>query len=1571
MKTKPGKFLSFLLSFAMVAWMAVGIATPVYAADTADNASGGAAAVFASGTNEGAGGDGASTPADVTGTDEGDGGDGASTPADVTGTDEGAGGDGASTSVDVIGTDEEAGGNDAALPPEDAAPDDAIAPESGGAINALAGFDYEITHAGTTAEFNWSSTTITLSAGDVMTILSAISPSYETTINMNANTLLDGGGGTYNNLRVVVLSGVTATVKNLHWNYTGTYQGLYLNSSGSLNVQGACSLNGSGNNDVVIMAESTTITVPEGASFTVTETTNSPTIYSYYYVNFVVDGALNVNNTGTGNGVYVTGDINVSGKGVFSADSTNNTGIYTGGTLTVDRATVNATAHVTSSSVNGLYNGSARSVLTGGAAVNVTGPYPVHTGFTMTPGTSVTIHNTHATADQSIPFDMASPAPSGGAWELSGGATTTNPLTNPSIYATVKNGNTGTVTLTAPVCSITTGGTTTQYTSLDAALAAVPLNTTPGGVTPTTIKLLADITNENTTIEKKNIIFDLNGKNLVFKDNGSTALSVSANSNISFSDTAGGGKATVQAMAVDALEVLSGSTIVIPADITAAGDGNYAVLAESGSTITINGAVTATGAWAYGVYAEDENTSVKVNGDIKTTGDDSWGVDAEYGASVTVDGNIAAASGTGVYAADSGTAVTVTGGVSVGDSVTSDCWGIVVYDSATVNVTGIVTTGYGCDGIDAFYAGTSVTAGGLTIGDESGGIDAYFGAMVTVTGNITMGGNCDGIYAGGAGTSVTVDSIASGGGVTAADDGSTGVFAFDNASVTVKGDITLAGEYSRGVDANSGANVTIGSAAAPGNIGITGAGSYGVSVYDDSSTVIITGNITAGDSSFGVFTLGGVSSVTVNGNVTVGASGCGVQTTDGGQVTINGALTSGGTYIRVGGITKTAAQNDTTSSKTGYLQYSYTDTAAPPKTSTVWVKAAAPAAPVCSITTGGTTTLYTSLDAALAAVPLNTTPGSVTPTIIKLLTDITDTDGCQITDKNITFDLGSRYNLIFARSTAGGDALSLSGSKIDYTNKGTGTFQAIGRVGGCAGLAIDGGSCTLTYAETASGHYCAIDASSDAVVVVNGNVVANGDGSVGVSSDDPNVTVKVNGNITANGDVNSMGVYATGGAVTITGNIVSTGKGIFANGSSSNVSIKGNITTTAAGSYGVYAEFGAAVTVNGYISVASGSYANGSYGVCASNTDTDVTVTGNITAGDNSSGVTAYSGAAVKVGGAVSLGDSAGAGCWGIVAKGGSTVKVAGLVTAGYSCDGIDAYDAGTSVTAGGLTIGDSSDGISAGSGAVVELTGNITMGGDCDGISVGDAGTSVTVGGIVSGSGLTATSNGSTGVSANSSASVTVKGGITIAGTGSWGVDAGSGAKVTIGSAAAPGNITTIGDNSYGVYASDANTAIAVTGSITTGDDSHGVAVYSEAAVNVGGGVSVGDYVRSGCWGAVAEGGATVNVTGLVTAGYSCDGIDAFNTGTSVTVGGLTVGDDSWGVDAESGAAVTVTGNITLGASCNGIEAYNAGTSVTVGGIVSGSGLTATSNGSTGVSANSSASVTVKGGITIAGTGS
>ncbi|MCL2331885.1 MAG: hypothetical protein FWC54_00110, partial [Actinomycetia bacterium] len=377
------------------------------------------------------------------------------------------------------------------------------------------------------------------------------------------------------------------------------------------------------------------------------------------------------------------------------------------------------------------------------------------------------------------------------------------------------------------------------------------------------------------------------------------------------------------------------------------------------------------------------------------------------------------------------------------------------------------------------------------------------------------------------------------------------------------------------------------------------------------------------------------------------------------------------------------------------------------------------ATPVCSI--NGTP--YDTLDAALATIV------DATHTTIKLLADISDTDGLEIIDKNITFDLNG-FDLAISNTGVG---LYVDGGAVDYT--GTGTFTASATDNHALFVDQNNASCTLTgvTADSAFG-YAAVLAYPGATVIVNGDVTASG---------------------------NTYAVDAYGGTVTVNGNVTAeNGSAVEAYGGAS-VTVNGNVTSDTSDAIDAYD--GASVTVVGDVSGATGIYA----GLGESDTPPTVTVTGNVT-GTSHDAIDALDGAQVTV-----TGDVTGAYC-GIYADGSEsgiapTVKVTGDVSGANGANAITAWNAIVTVTGNLIATGEITYGIYTGTGSQVTVTGDISAE-DGNGVFAQDADTTVVVtGNITSGGGYV-------GVEVRTGAAVTVNGNITVTGgalgAGAWDAD-------------------------------------------------------------------------------------------------------------------------------------------------------------------------------------------------------
>ena len=295
----------------------------------------------------------------------------------------------------------------------------------------------------------------------------------------------------------------------------------------------------------------------------------------------------------------------------------------------------------------------------------------------------------------------------------------------------------------------------TKYETLDEAILAVP----DGGATPTTIRLLVDITqNDVTYIDGKNVIFDLNGFDLIFANalyigfGGTTGSTVDYTGTgtfavvVEFDEDGDGygfvalevfGGSYIRIMYVEAYDMGDGinrwvtgvdcsqdSNVVIEGDVVVFSSGGvncFAIgveatgmgMTEGLAVITVNGNITTDGdgAWAY------MDAIVTVNGDISV---DIVGVQASRGGTVNVNGNISAGIA-GVFAeSDDEDARAV---VNIDGSIVAGNIGVVALGNAEVNVIGNITV------TETVYdpEGETIVVGVL----------AGYGAEVTVDGTIT------------------------------------------------------------------------------------------------------------------------------------------------------------------------------------------------------------------------------------------------------------------------------------------------------------------------------------------------------------------------------------------------------------------------------------------------------------------------------------------------------------------------------------------------------------------------------------------------------------------------------------------------------------------------------------------------------------------------------------------------------------------------------------------------------------------------------------------------------------------
>jgi len=331
---------------------------------------------------------------------------------------------------------------------------------------------------------------INLNNTDVLNIAAAAgSPAVTTTILLaaNANVTINGSGAMVTNLRIQDAITDTAShnvsINNLHITAGGSNAGYTQNmgvlvltgdneiagvgsftgiasttttltitstsggtltaSSNSgrglvgrtLNIEGSADVTATSATDQAIemSGASNAINVAAGAKLTATSGTGTTGISSAAgNLAIACDGTLTA--SGANQGIYASGQsVSITGSGTVSATGTNGNSILAD-SLTVDKATVNATSAGASTSLN--ITGTTNVALTHGATLNVTGGTVFAAfsgpGFTLDAGSSVTLANNSASAEQH-PFTMSA----AGTWQLSGSAAFVAPATATSSPATI------------------------------------------------------------------------------------------------------------------------------------------------------------------------------------------------------------------------------------------------------------------------------------------------------------------------------------------------------------------------------------------------------------------------------------------------------------------------------------------------------------------------------------------------------------------------------------------------------------------------------------------------------------------------------------------------------------------------------------------------------------------------------------------------------------------------------------------------------------------------------------------------------------------------------------------------------------------------------------------------------------------------------------------------------------------------------------------------------------------------------------------------------------------------------
>ncbi|MCL2863346.1 MAG: hypothetical protein FWE54_04585 [Methanimicrococcus sp.] len=612
------------------------------------------------------------------------------------------------------------------------------------------------------------------------------------------------------------------------------------------------------------------------------------------------------------------------------------------------------------------------------------------------------------------------------------------------------------------------------------------------------------------------------------------------------------------------------------------GEFNVICLFTSGSAVSVSsGKAAVTNVISDGLGVHAIGATVTVSGDITGTGN---GVSANLDSTVSVDGNVTSSGPRGI---DAGNNTSVT----VGGDVASE---IFASFSTTVNVGGDVTSG-----VSSSYSATVNVDGDVVNSGGSFGVNATNGGVITVLGSVT--GGTFGVLADNGFVTVNSDVSGSGFGVNARNSiitvhnnvtsGSEGVWV-ENSTVTVHNDV-MAGYHgvvalnSTVVIYNDVEGGPMGQAVGARNSTVTvhnnvTGGLYGVFAND--STITVSGGVINND--FGV----SADNSTVNVGGDVESNDVGLRAENESEVTVDGIITvpSGRTYIEINSVSYDIGDYSDPSSKSGYLEYTDTD-------SFVWVMAIA--AVVCEIVDiDGVTVLqeYTDLADALDDV--------LTGQTIRLLTSIDYNQGISISGKFITFDVGD-YILNVTSSTThgmnvtnGGVALSADTGELNVVSTElfsegvrarNSSVEVSNAAGTAAGVHAGLGSIVTVYNDATG--------ANEGVHANNSTVTVNNDvkGVFGVVAENSTVVVK-------NDVTGTIGVVAAFGSTVTVYNDVT---GLFSDGVSardSTVTVKNDVKS---GAIGVEAN-NSTVTVNNDV-------ASGATGVKADNST--VTVENNVT----------------------------------------------------------------------------------------------------------------------------------------------------------------------------------------------------------------------------------------------------------------------------------------------------------------------------------------------------------------------
>lgn len=950
-----------------------------------------------------------------------------------------------------------------------------------------------------------------------------------------------------------------------------------------------------------------------------------------------------------------------------------------------------------------------------------------------------------------------------------------------------------------------------------------------------------------------------------------------------------------------------GISFVAPTqNIVAAGTG-VSFTSTGGAVTVTTGDITVSGAGSDGISGTGATTAAIITGDIVTPDGD--------GADLTSSDDLTFTSGD-VDAGGRGIVLTSTGG-----TVTADTGAITAAgDGATLTAD---------SGIDFTAAGVTSTGGdGVMATTTTGPITLRTGAVSAVGMGISA-----------MGTDGTVD-IGSCPTVSTTGDAAPGVRAQTTTGDIIIncGAISTEGANSPGVLAQSGSgDVSVTTT----SVDTVGFNSDGVAILTDGAVTTDVGNVTTeGDDSIGLFINAGAGDVEAGfGDITTSGTGAAYPvfiSTGAGNVTLNGGnvVANGANQIGIFVDTGTGVVSGTTGDITaeGAGSQGLVISGA---VNGLTVGNVSSASTGVSIDAGSEDILVTvgnvsTTEDNAAGVDLVSTVGSIDATIGNVTTAGLNSDGVMIsTDGAITTDIGDI-------TTEGNDSVGLLVT------------------GGAGDVAAGYGN--ITTSGTGAAYPVLISTTSGDITLTGGNVVANGDGQIGIALDTVTGVISgTTGDITAEG-VGGQGLVVTGAVDGLTvGNVTSASNGVVIDGGTEDILVTiGDVSTTEDFATGV--DLLTTGTIDATIGdvTTTGEFADG---VFASG-DTGVTLdVGNVmTSGTESYGIVAVSAAGpadvtfgnVMTEGADSIGVVAATADGDITLNGGDITTMGDNSLALYGVSTTGNIDA----TFGAVT----TEGADS-AGVFLVTEGDVTVdGGEID--ILGDNSTAaILVGGAVSGSLGNITATGLDSV------------GLIVASDGLAGdVDLTVGDVTTSGF----GIDITNGDDAITLDAGDVSTTDADSPAISL--TSNGLITLTAGQLSTEGDNSAALMVMGGA------GGVTATIDGATTLGLASDGasiisagpVDFTNTGTIDVSGDNSIGidiattTDAGSVTVDTGVVTSTAANVAADPSFAAVRVVAAGVAPVV---VNATGDITTSEGS-GIWAqtNGAATVNVASGVTVSG---